>query len=405
MPTTEQTLLLSLLRAGALGEEPELAPFEGKWASIRPEQVRDLALRHDVLQVVYAALDRVEQPELLRLKELLRRPYSPRLAKAVNQDREGAAMLDAFERAGIDCIPLKGWHMRQYYADPLSRSMADLDVLVRDYNYDKVREALVPLGYSGKGGGAWKHDDFKKPPFMNVEVHKRLTDESGAVRDWERQIWKRCIPEEGCGHRFRMSGEDFYLFHLVHMRKDFRNGALGFRRLVDLWLLKKKETVEDWQYVRDRLREMDLERFAQRMERLTELCFEGAEPDEESETLLRFAAEGAVYATDERYKLGRMASLPADSARKAKLLSFTRAVFLPLERMKVQFPQVERHPALLPWFWLKRIVRYARLPRNRLERMDYRGIDEAQYEQMRRVFQIAGLLPEEEKRAKGKANK
>ena len=37
-----------------------------------------------------------------------------------------------------------------------------------------------------------------------------------------------------------MSKEDYYIFHFVHLYKDFLNGSLGLRRIVDTWLLHKQ---------------------------------------------------------------------------------------------------------------------------------------------------------------------
>jgi hypothetical protein len=193
-----------------------------------------------------------------------------------------------------------------------------------------------------------------------------------------------------------MAPEDFYVFHLVHMYKDFKNGALGFRRLADLWILRRKTEERALNAARAILEELHMGLFADRMAALSRVCFEGAEPDADSRLLLQFASEGAVYTDGERYKLGRMASQGASSAGAAKLGSLLRAAFLPYERMKVQFPAVERWPILLPWFWMKRILRYARHPRQSLRRLDSRDIGEEQYEQMRRVFRAGGVITEQD---------
>lgn len=387
-------LFLSLLRAGILGEKMDCSPFAGDWASVHIEEIRNLAVRHDVVLTVYAAVDAAEEPGLRSLKQSLKRFYAPRFAKSVNQSMEAELLLQTLESEGIDCLGLKGLQMRELYADPLNRSMTDLDILIRDYQYPQICKALEPLGYRGRGHSSWKHDSFVKEPYMMVEMHRRLTDDSAAIRDWERGIWDRAVLEEGCRHRYRMSEEDFYLFHLVHMHKDFLNGALGFRRLADLWLLRKKGEGTDWAQVSRLLESMGLRRFEEKMARLASVCFDGVQADADSETLLRFAASGAVFTDDERYKLGRMVALSGKSARRAKLSSLLCAVFLPYSRMKAQFPAVEKYPVLLPWFWLKRICKFLRHPSRPLKKLDYSGLGEEEYEQMRRVFRAGGVLKE-----------
>ena len=401
MQEIELKIFFELLRAGILGEKPDGALFAGDLTNESVEEIRNLALRHDVVLTVYAALEGAEEPALRSLKQSMKRFYAPRFAKSVNQSMEAELLLQTLESEGIDCLALKGWQMRELYADPLSRSMTDLDILIRDYRYEQIGKALGPLGYHGKGHSSWKHDKFVKEPYMMVEMHRRLTDDSDAIRDWERGIWERAVLEEGCRHRYRMSEEDFYLFHLVHMHKDFLNGALGFRRLADLWLLRKKGEGTDWAQVSRLLESMGLGRFEERMARLAAVCFDGAEPDEDSKTLLGFAAGGAVFTDDQRYKLGRMVALSGKSARRAKLSSLISAVFLPYSRMKAQFPAVEKHPILLPWFWLKRIFKFLRHPAKRLQKLNYSGLDEARYEQMRQVFRAGGVLPEKSEGQRG----
>ncbi len=398
MSAKDLELFLTLLRAGILGETPELGPFEGHWEDVHPRQILSLAQRHDVVLTVYAALNKTEEPTLLRLKTELRPIYAPMFAKAVNQDCEGKLVLDALEQAGLDYIPLKGWVQREMYADPLTRSMSDLDILFPDYRYREIREVMESLGYQSYARSAWKHDTYRKKPYMAVEMHKRLTDDSGAIRAWEHRIPARCIRASETGHRLDMSPEDFYLFHLVHMYRGFLCGTLGFRRLADLWLLMHRGPELNRELIRSELSSMDLLSYAERMERLADVCFEGREADEESRILLRYALEGGVFTDEQRYKLSRMASMPGDSARRAKLRSVLRAVFLPYRRMKAQYPIVEKHPVLLPWFWLKRILRYAKRPAAKLKRLNYRGLTDSQYEDMRRVFRAGGVLPDEENR-------
>ena len=384
-------LLMNLLRAGITGERPCLDLFADRWADVSTRRVAELAARHDVVLTIYGALDGAENPVLLKLKKALSGLYAPQFAKIINQDREGSALLDAFDEAGIDCIPLKGWVLRQLYADPFSRSMSDLDILVRDYKYERIRLIMEAQGYTPHGSSSWKHDKFTKDPFMNVEVHKRLTDNSGSVRAWEDQVWEHCTRVEGTKHRFAMSDEDFYVFHLVHMHKDFMNGALGFRRLADLWLLRRNSSEEAIASAEGTLADLGLGLFSERMARVASVCFDGCDMDQNSEVLLRFAADGAVFTDNRRYKLGRMATLSDGSVNQAKVKSVFCAIFLPPQRMKAQFPILNSRPALMPYYWLKRIFQMMRRAGRRLKQMDYRGITREQLEEMREVFRAGGV--------------
>ena len=393
----ELALFFALLRAGMLGERPELRPFAGQWAAIDPQVLRTLALRHDVVLPIYAALDGAEEPVLRQLKKSLKSLYAPRFAKAVNQSAEGECLLQCFEEKGIDCIPLKGWRLRQLYADPLNRSMNDLDILVRHYEHGPMKRLMESQGYSGESLSAWKHENYKKPPYMNVELHRRLTDDSGAVRDWEGRMWSRCRPEPGFAHILRMADEDYYFHHLIHMFGDFQHGMLGFRRVADTWLLLRCCPDMDRELLEKELRAAGILEFALRMERLARVCMEGESPDADTELLLEYAADNSVSGSENSYQLSRMAVMSGEKLGRARLTSLRNAVFLPYDRMKAQFPVVEKHPVLLPFCWIWRLLRLALYPARSLQKLKTGKVSQQELEEMRRVLRAGGALPEENK--------
>ncbi len=401
MSSRDLEVFLALARAGMLGERPRL-PEPGEAAEPwDARQVARLALLHDMVLTVYAALGEAEDPGLRQLKKELRPLYAPRFAKAVNQDAEGSALLDALEREGFDCIPLKGWLLRRLYADPLSRSMNDLDILVRNYEHKRMLRLMEGLGYEGERLSAWKHENFKKPPYMNVELHRRLTDDSGLIRAWEAEMWERCRPEEGCSHVFRMAEEDFYLYHLIHMAEDLRHGTLGFRRIADTWLLLRSWPDMDRDELDRKLRELGLEVFARRMEKLARVCMDGESPDADTELLLRYAAENSIAGRENSYQISRMATMSEGGLRRGKFKSLWNAVFLPYDRMKAQFPVVEKHPVLLPFCWGARLLRMASFPGRSLRKLKTGSLTREELDEMRRVLRAGGILPETERKDRG----
>lgn len=116
------------------------------------------------------------------------------------------------------------------------RQMADLDILVHPYDFNLIKSVMDGLFFNSGTESSWKHDSFKKKD-VHVEMHKRLTDDSDVIQMREKGIWDRA--EALDGSIYRMSSEDYYIFHFVHPHKDFMNGSLGLRRIVDTWLLQK----------------------------------------------------------------------------------------------------------------------------------------------------------------------
>ena len=371
--TTDQLYLLQLLQKsiGKRTSETEM-PQDLHYVELT-------VLRTGILQTVYGVLPN-------SLQDRLRIKYNAATKQAILQNYEGEQLLKALSDAGFACIALKGWEMRKLYPNMTMRQMADLDVLVRPYRFSRIETVMRELGYSSGSESSWKHDSFRKGE-VHVEMHKRLTDDSSEIQKWERDMWNRAVPVKE--NIYKMSPEDYYIFHFVHLHKDFMNGSLGLRRIVDTWLLQKQE--RDMEAVRRDLENFGLWTFHERMVALSRAAM-GDEPiDENSEIMLAHAFKHGIYGTEVSYKTGRIAAMGKD-LNSGKCKSAIAAVFLPYKRMKAQFPVLEKWPILLPWCWIRRIVHFLRgNTKKSREMLDYSRIDEQDFEEMKRFFKAGGV--------------
>lgn len=383
--TNEQQFVLSLLRASMI------ACFEVRVPETNGDARESLSiiLRNGILLTVYPTIKKTEKDANALLQKLeadLRQQYFVTLKQTVLQDHEGKLALEQLGQAGFQCIALKGWEVRKLYPEPTMRQMADLDILARPYDFKRIRTVMESLGYKADSESSWKHDSFRKGE-VHFEMHKRLTDDSSEIQKWERGMWSRVISVRG--NIFKMSPEDYYVFHFVHLHKDFMNGSLGLRRIVDTWLLQKQSI--DMEAVKSDLERFGLWMFHERMIRLSRVTM-GDEPiDENSEILLAHAFRHGIYGSGISYKAGRIATM-GKSLKGGKRSSAIKAVFLPYKRMKAQFPILEKYPILLPWCWTKRIVHFLHgdMKKNRA-RLDYSGVKEENFQEMKRFFKAGGV--------------
>lgn len=373
MLTKDQFYILSLLR--------ESFDLEGsKNVFLEDHQyVISTINRNGILLTVYNYL-----PE--ELKDKLSKQYHAAVKQAIVQEFEGKQVLKALSDAGLLCIALKGWELRTMYPAATMRQMADLDILVKPYNYNNIKTIMEKLGFSCGTESSWKHDYFKKNE-VNVEMHKRLTDDSALIQAWEAGLWDRAATVDT--NIFKMSAEDYYIFHFVHLYKDFINGSLGLRRIVDTWLLQKQSV--NMGVVKQFLKSFGMWNFYEQMIKLS-LVTMGERPiDDDSELLLSHAFTHGIYGSGKSYKAGRIAAM-GDSVRSGKIKSMLAAVFLPYGRMKAQFPVLKRWPILLPYCWVKRIIRFLQGDMNRnLRMLDYSDVSEADYKEMIRFFKAGGV--------------
>ena len=178
---------------------------------------------------------------------------------------------------------------------------------------------------------------------------------------------------------------------------DFQHGMLGFRRVADTWLLLRCCPDMDRELLEKELRAAGILEFALRMERLARVCMEGESPDADTELLLEYAADNSVSGSENSYQLSRMAVMSGEKLGRARLTSLRNAVFLPYDRMKAQFPVVEKHPVLLPFCWIWRLLRLALYPARSLQKLKTGKVSQQELEEMRRVLRAGGALPEENK--------
>ena len=226
MLTPEQKNILTALRAA-------LIDYTEKKAELTPDQEELIAkavIKNGILLTVNKHLSSSLQAEL-------RKQISIAQKQSIIQNYEGERVLHALSDAGFSCIALKGWELRKLYPEITMRQMADLDILVKPYNFHTIKSVMEKLDFSAGTESSWKHDSFKKKD-VHVEMHKRLTDDSEAIQEWEKGIWDR--EEAVDGNIYRMSPEDYYIFHFIHLHKDFMNGSLGLRWIVDTWLLQRQ---------------------------------------------------------------------------------------------------------------------------------------------------------------------
>lgn len=177
-PTARQELCL---KAALLPGEAAVAAWAGVRDAVALDQVDDAC--RSLLPLVYGnlvrlgcrdGLDALKQGYLLTWRENLR------LYHCV------LPLLEAFERAGIDAVALKGLALiARVYRDPGLRPMADVDVLVPPWEARRAGEVAARLGWAPRypltpAFLRVKHaGPFEHPLGVACDLHWRVFEEAG----------------------------------------------------------------------------------------------------------------------------------------------------------------------------------------------------------------------------------
>lgn len=406
----ETSVLLSLIRAALRLNSKQTVNLTSECDL---KKLADMIGRQSLVTMVYPVILQQTDNCWTVLKESLRPVYDREVHKGLVQEYEFQSLLDDMEKDGIDCLPMKGWIMRKYYPDPLMRSMGDLDVLIKNMDSTKIQKWMEAKEYILKNGEYLIHDEYQKPPYILVELHRKLIDINRLVKlqtDWIEQLAERVWNEQNLvkdtNHIYKLRDEDFYIYHLLHFYKHFMYAGSGIRPLVDIYIfIKKHEKSLDRGYLQQQLDILKLSTFAEKMEKLAFTCFnESVLPDKidvkEARKVIEYLTGTGIYGDEEIFKLTSIASQGTGSFAGDVLASRLKKCFPPRQILQERYPKLRNHHWMLPFYWILRAIRVVFIERNKMYQMGektselIKNTESETYNEIENVFRIVGITTE-----------
>lgn len=378
--------LIDLIRCSLLGEAAPAMPSD-----CTPVELAQLIRKQHLTNLVYPVF--MVTPALADLRKLLERDYLIQIPKVANQDAENKKWLDAAEAKGLDCIPLKGYVLRQLYPNPMMRSMSDFDVLIRNMDNPPIRPWMESMGFVFEEDDdiSPHHDNYVKKPWAYMELHRHIMRVRAGRDELEANIWARCTPEPGRKHIYRMSDEDFYIFHLLHMHKHFVEEGCGLKNVIDIFVfLRARGETLDRVYLDNQFKALGIDRFAAYMEHLAFVLLGDIPADEDSKTVTDYLASMDAFGSREQHRVIEVSSGKSKN-RTLNKLSFTlRRIFPSPTVLSKHYPSVMKRKFLLPFYWIANAWRVLFVKKRTFSDLKLDGIDDEKYETASRVFTITG---------------
>ncbi len=353
----EWRYLLEIVRYGLDGGDCPCSEEQPDW-----EYLYRVCKRHRIEGIVCSALEKMpaELHPPMEILEKFRYTWKVETGREAVQQFALEELLDAYEKAGVDCVLLKGILVKKFYPSPELRMMADLDILYRPRQGKRVNRILLSQGYVCDHTDD-NHKVYFRKPFMNIEMHHRVVYE-GHFSDYYKDIWKRVKLQEGKKHIYCMTWEDFYIYMMVHLVKHFQGGGSGIRSIIDIWQFTKvmKDRL-DWKYIERELDKIKLNEFVRHMQKLCGIWFGGGQTTGFYDDLTEFIINSGIYGTVGNSHISR-AIFSGDNQRKGinyrHFRATLRIVFLPYENMCKKYSWLKKYPVLLPAAWIYRIVHF-----------------------------------------------
>lgn len=357
------------------------------------EKLIKLAKNHSILNLLHYGVDALPKeykPDEQTCKHLYQSSVNA-IVRNYNQIEGAKELLETFEEKGIYALAVKGICTKKHYPQTDMRTMGDVDILYQPQQNDEVKKVMRDLGYELSMEGR-KHDIYSRRPYMAIEMHRVLVAADSEYGSYYESIWNRIKTKENCKYIHEMSREDEYIFTIVHLARHFKDGGIGIRFIMDVYVYNHLDGM-DWDYIKTELRKLKLWEFYGNISQLADRWF-GAEPrcDEENNEL--FNKLFAYIITDGTFGTTRNAAA-ASTAETGRFQSLLNAVFPSLKSMQSMFVWLEKWPILLPYAWVLRGFRSItskRRRRNIKYHVDkYRSSDRAYGEELKRFYEACGL--------------
>ena len=349
-------VLLHLLNTQISGNNADISGVK----NLSPEEITTLftlAQRQDLSHIVGHALSKHGLLGDDEISKKFKQQTLQAIYRYARMDHAYEQICGVLEKQKIPFIPLKGAVLRKFYPEPWMRTSCDIDILVKEEELEKAITALRDhLEYTAGGKGT--HDvSLHAPNGVHLELHFDTIQERHAVndcRDVLARIWEDAAPIAPDSYHYCMSDAMFYFYHIAHMVKHFKVGGCGIRPFLDIWILNHR--MEFNNEVRHALlEEGGLLKFALAAEKVSEVWFSDAQPDDLSQQISDYILRASLYGDNaNRAALGQ-----AQMGGRLRYL-LLRRVFMPYDYLKVEYPILIEHKGLTPVCQVARWVRMLR---------------------------------------------
>ena len=319
------------------------------------QQLLKIGQQHQITPLLYYGLVRAKIKPPPAVEASLYKVTVSAVSITQNQRHALKAVCRAFEQNGICYLPLKGASLQQLYAKPEQRLMSDADLLIKPEQYEKIKTILIGLGFLQ--GQESNHElIWHKPGALQLELHKMLIPSYN--RDYFAYYgngWKLAKPTKTS--RFCFSPEEEFIYLFTHFAKHYRDGGIGLKHAVDLFVFKNANPALNQSYILAELKKLQLLSFYQNVSAMLRCWFSGESANKVTDFLTQRIFQSGAYGTPKARVIAQgTKTAKSVSAKNVWAKKLLQMVFLPYGGMAQRYPVLKKAPVLLPLFW---VVRWA----------------------------------------------
>lgn len=283
-----------------------------------------------------------------KIKTQIDNDYTTQIVKDTNQNIEVEKILGTLEKNNIKTLVVKGVLMKDIYPQNYMRQMCDIDILVNDSDFKKATKIMQNMGFK-KFHDEDKHLIFIKPPFIIVELHRKLILQKDIVGyEYFNDIWPLCIQYKSYQNIYQLDLENAYVFCILHLLVHFKFMGIKIKDILDVYLYNKHyQDILDYDKLDRIFKDLSIPDFAENIKNIAYKWF-GTDKIEDFDEIEIFILNGSNLNNSVNYSLGESTG---------KINYLIKLLFPEMKIMKEKYPVLEKFPPLLPLMWITRIFK------------------------------------------------
>ncbi len=232
--TTEQAVLIELLKSDILGKAPEVSAYDIDWKAVAKESFQQSV----VLSALTSAAKLKEQIPAEVYDKWFDKACSV-TARNIRVANARSELISILKKSGYSYIILKGEASAVYYKNPDNRTLGDVDFLIDPSKKDEIASLLRSEGYTSSMEGHTCHIVFKKPN-AELEMHHRVAGiPSGKAGERIEQFLAnahlKSVPKNIGSGEFSAPTDLYHgMILLLHTQHHLLYEGIGLRHLSDL---------------------------------------------------------------------------------------------------------------------------------------------------------------------------
>ncbi len=298
-------------------------------------------------------------------EKVLSKFFSAAITETVIHEKQNAAItaiFNMFDNQGVTYMPLKGVLLKELYSKPEMRVMSDADILIKVEQYSKIKDIMQTLGYTEAYES--DHEIVWKNEMLTVEFHKHLMPSYNyEFYSYFKNAWEHA--ENVTDYRYRLKPNDEFIFIFTHFAKHYRDGGIGIKHLIDLWLMLQKFDINET-YVLNELEKISLNTFYLNIKKTLEYWFNNGIGDEITEHIINTMIKGGAYGLSDNKITARVAL--NTGKHNSRIVAILKMVFPPVRVLALKYKFIKSAPILLPIAWVCRWANALFVNRTRLIR-------------------------------------